>query len=246
MFTEIGSPPEAIVTRWGTWIASSAEYYAEKIVHVKEIANSFSANDILVQKAKEAVNNETVLASLPKIKRDYCVLTTVIKKMESSKYNICEAHSDINKLDFKEDSASVMPYIAKRRNNKNSDVSGIMELSRPAVNPGVYAALQQCQSTSASVERSFSMLNKLLAKDRNFLLNNNGKNLVFSSQFNTVVHISNLNFKKIFRKNILLRLTFVNFGLGRLLLTLKYFRSTFVVLQSVSSLQHLFEGNVYD
>ena len=59
LFTEIGSPPEPIVTRWGKWIAS-AEYYAENIVQVKEIVNSFSANGILVQKAKEAVNNETV------------------------------------------------------------------------------------------------------------------------------------------------------------------------------------------
>ena len=107
------------------------------------------------------------------------MLTTIIKKMESSKYSIREAHSDINKLDFKEDSASVMPYIAKRM-NKNSDVSAIMELSRPAVSPAVhvYAALQQCQPTSASVERSSSMLNKLLAKGQNFLQNNIGKYLV--------------------------------------------------------------------
>ena len=67
-------------------------------------------------KAKEAVNNKTVLASLVKIKRDYSLLTTIIKKMESSKYSIVEAHSDINKLDFKKDSASVMPYIAKGMN----------------------------------------------------------------------------------------------------------------------------------
>ena len=70
LLTEIGSPPEPIVTRWGMWIAS-AEYYAENIVQVMEIVNSFSANGILVQKAKEAVNNETwcgfVLASLVKI-----------------------------------------------------------------------------------------------------------------------------------------------------------------------------------
>ena len=97
--------------------------------------------------------------------------------MESSKYSIREAHSDINKLDFKEDSVSVMSYIAKRM-NKNSDVSAIMELSRPAVSLAVYAALQQCQPTGTSVERSFSMLNKLLVKDRNVLQNNIGKYLV--------------------------------------------------------------------
>ena len=83
LFTEIDSP-ELIVTLWGRWIAS-AEYYAENIVQVKEIVNSFSANGILVQKAKEAMNNEnneTVLPSLVKIKRDYSVLTTIVKENE--------------------------------------------------------------------------------------------------------------------------------------------------------------------
>ena len=79
------------------------------------------------------------------------MLTTIIKEMESSKHIIHEAHSDINKLDFKEDGASVMPYIAKRM-SKNSDVNAIMELSRPAVSLAVYAALQQCQPISASVK----------------------------------------------------------------------------------------------
>ena len=106
LFTEISSSFEPI----GTWIVS-IECYAENIVQVKKIVNSFSTNGILVQKAKEAVNNEnnkTVLASLVKIKRDYFVLTTIIKKMEISKYSICKAYSDINKLDFKEDSASII------------------------------------------------------------------------------------------------------------------------------------------
>ena len=45
----------------------------------------------------------------------------------------------------------------------------IMEMSRSEISPSNYVALQSCQSTSASVERSFSMLKKLLSKDRNFL-----------------------------------------------------------------------------
>ena len=57
LFTEIGSPPEFIVTRWGMWIAS-AEYYAENICRGNH--DKFSANGTLVQKAMEAMNNETV------------------------------------------------------------------------------------------------------------------------------------------------------------------------------------------
>ena len=36
----------------------------------------------------------------------------------------------------------------------------------------VYGLRQRCQPTKATVERNFSMLNKLLAKDRNFLPKN--------------------------------------------------------------------------
>ena len=38
--------------------------------------------------------------------------------------------------------------------------------------PAVYHILQNSQPTSASVERSFSILKKLLAKDRNFKVEN--------------------------------------------------------------------------
>ena len=45
-------------------------------------------------------------------------------------------------------------------------------MNRQEIAPAVYGLLQECQPTSASVERSFSMLNKLVAKDRNFLSEN--------------------------------------------------------------------------
>ena len=40
------------------------------------------------------------------------------------------------------------------------------------ISPAVCHMLQNSQPTSASVERSFSMLKKLLAKDRNFKVEN--------------------------------------------------------------------------
>ena len=45
----------------------------------------------------------------------------------------------------------------------------ITKMSRQEVAPAVYCLLQRCQPTMAAEERSFSMLNKLLAKDKNFL-----------------------------------------------------------------------------
>ena len=176
LFNEIGSPPQPVVTRWGTWL-NAAMYYAEHFHEVKTIVNSFTGEGILVRNAKAAVSSDTVLASLVAIKRDYSVLPKTITKIESSKCSIREAHKFLTELDFKEDSAGIMAYLRKRM-VKNADLGAIMQLSRPDVNPATYALLQQCQPTSASVERSFSMLNKLLVKDRNFLPNNIGKYLI--------------------------------------------------------------------
>ena len=57
-------------------------------------------------------------------------------------------------------------------------VEAIMEMSRSEISPDNYVALQSCQSTSTSVERSFSILKKLLSKDRNFLPQYVGKHFV--------------------------------------------------------------------
>ena len=45
-------------------------------------------------------------------------------------------------------------------------------MERQNISPAVYHMLQNSQPTPASVKRSFSMLKKLLAKDRNFKVEN--------------------------------------------------------------------------
>ena len=94
VFKDIGSPPEPVVTRWGTWL-EAAEYYADNLTEVTKIVNSFDGDGIIVNRAKDAVNDVSIAASLMKIKRDYVELPKIIKKMESSKYTIREAHADI-------------------------------------------------------------------------------------------------------------------------------------------------------
>ena len=49
-----------------------------------------------------------------------------------------------------------------------NDISEIINMERQDISPTVYHMLENSQPTSASVERSFSMLKTLLAKDRNF------------------------------------------------------------------------------
>ena len=45
-------------------------------------------------------------------------------------------------------------------------------MERQDISPAMHHMLQNSQPTSASVERSFSMLKKLLAKDKNFKVKN--------------------------------------------------------------------------
>ena len=71
---------------------------------------------------------------------------------------------------FGEDTCNINQYIKKRM--QNNDISEIINMERQDILPAVYHMLENSQSTSASVERSFSMLKKLLAKDRNFKVEN--------------------------------------------------------------------------
>ena len=55
---------------------------------------------------------------------------------------------------------------------QKSDISKIMNMEGPNISPAVSSLLSHSQCTTASGERSFSMLQKLLAKDRNFKVDN--------------------------------------------------------------------------
>ena len=55
---------------------------------------------------------------------------------------------------------------------QNNDISEIINMERQDISLAVYHMLQNSQPTSASVERSFFMLKKLLTKDRNFKVEN--------------------------------------------------------------------------
>ena len=85
--------------------------------------------------------------------------------MESAKYTIEEAVQAIQELDFGEYTCNINLYINKRL--QNNDISQIINEERQDISPAVYHMLQNFQPTSATVEKSFSMLKKLMAKDRN-------------------------------------------------------------------------------
>ena len=136
---------------------------------MRNIVNLFEG--IIVSRAKATVNNSQVAESLAKIQRDYALLPKLIQKMESSKYTLVEAHADMLALDLKQDGVDIRSY-HKKRMQQNSDLDNIIGAKQGNVSPAVYAELQCCQPTSTAVERSFSMLGKLMRKDRPFLQDN--------------------------------------------------------------------------
>ena len=146
--------------------------------------NSFSGGRILVKEAKKVANEAGLTTDLASIKRDYSALPKLIKKCESNKCNIREAVADINSLDLREDTAGISVYLSKRM-DKNLDLAAINEYTKEGVSPAVYTALQQYQPTSAAVERSFSMLRKMLSKDRNFMQENIEKYIVVYYNYST-------------------------------------------------------------
>ena len=137
---------------------------------VKAIVESFVGSGILVTQTKVSLQKSGLAGQLLKIKDQYECLVKLIEKMERAKYSIKEAVQAIQELDFGEDTYNNNQYIKKR--TQNNDISEIINMERQDIAPAVYHMLQNSEPTSTSVERSFSILKKLLAKDRNFKVEN--------------------------------------------------------------------------
>ena len=109
--------------------------------------SQFEGEGLLVMKAKDSVAAEGITR-------------------DSSTYTIKQAYTDVTSLPLGDDVCRISNYTKTRL--ATNDVIDIMEMSGKATPPSAYALLQRAQPTPSSVERSFSMLQKLLAKDRNF------------------------------------------------------------------------------
>ena len=90
--------------------------------------------------------------------------------MGSAKYTMKETVQAIQERDFGEDTCNINRSIKNRM--QNNDISEIINIKKQDISLAVYHMLQNSQPTSASVERSLSMLKKLLAKDRSFKIEN--------------------------------------------------------------------------
>ena len=164
LFDGIGISPEPVVTRWGSWL-QAAFYYGKHLPVIREIVGDFKGELMLVRRAKEAVLDEGHATSLIQIERCYKGVAELVLELESSDCTIERAFKKTNSLDIGSDPCPIENYLEKRL--KKNDIEIIITAERPDIAPATYAKLLNCQPTSASVERSFSMLDKMLAKDRN-------------------------------------------------------------------------------
>ena len=162
------SPPEPVITRWATWL-KAALYYSENLPALRTIVNNWTSAGLLVSRAKDAINVEYLVLDLVKINQ-YQTLAAEVEFLEGSACRITEAYGLLKNMQFDDDPCIIKNCIKKRL--FNSDLETIINCTNLTIDPTSYTLLQKAQPTSAAIERSFSMLSKLLKKDRNFNVKN--------------------------------------------------------------------------
>ena len=158
------SPPDPVIRRWATWLRATL-YYGENLPAVRTIVNNWTSAGLLVSRAKDAINVKDLVPDLVKITQ-YRTLAANVEFLEGSACTITEAYGLLKNIQFDDDPCSMKNYIKKRLSN--SDLETIINSTNLTIDATSYALLQKAQPTSAAVERLFSMVSKLLRKDRNF------------------------------------------------------------------------------
>ena len=162
------SPPDPVITRWATWLRV-ALYYSENLPAVRTIINNWTSAGLLVSRAKDAIIVEDLVPDLVEINQ-YRTLAANVEFLEGSACTITEAYGLLKNMQFDNDLCGIKNYIEKRQSN--SDLETIINCTNLTIDPTNYALFQKAQPTSAAVEGSFSMLSKLLRKDRHFDVKN--------------------------------------------------------------------------
>ena len=111
---------------------------------------------------------EDLVPDLIKINQ-YRILATNVEFLEGSVCTITKAHGLLKNMHFDDDPCAVKDYI-KKQLSSNSDLETIINFTNFTIDPTSCALLQKAHPTSTAVERLFSMLSKLLRKDRNFVV----------------------------------------------------------------------------
>ena len=161
-FHDAGLPssPDPVITRWATWLRA-AFYYSQNLPAVRTIVNNWTTAGLLVCRAKDAINVEDLVPDLVKINQ-----YRTLEFLDGSACTITEAYMLLINMQFDDDPSAIKNYNKKRLSNSNLET--IVNCANLTIKPASNVLLQKAQPTSAAVEKSFSMLSKLLRKVRNF------------------------------------------------------------------------------
>ena len=124
----------------------------------------------------------------------YRTLAANVEFLEGSACTITKAYGLLKNMQFDDDLCAIKDYINKRLSN--SDLETIINCTNLTIDPTNYALLQKAQPTSAAIERSFSKLNKLLRKDRNFDVKNVKKYMMLYYNKTSLNYTAWLSLKK--------------------------------------------------
>ena len=89
-------------------------------------------------------------------------------------------------INFHDDPCNLSSYIKKRV--EKTDLHTVNNDGHDSISPALFSQLRQCQPTSTLVERSISILKKILSHDRHFLPENVKKYLIL--KFNALQRFS--------------------------------------------------------
>ena len=157
-----------MATQWATRL-KAALYYSENLRAVRTIVNNWTGEGFLVRRAKEAINVDGLVPDLVRINQ-YRTLATNVELLEASDCKMTEAYELLKNMYFLDDPCSIQAFIKKRLSN--CDLEAKINCINLTNAPSTYERMQRAQPICAAVERSFSMLSKLLTKDRNFDIKN--------------------------------------------------------------------------
>ncbi len=173
-FERIGKIPEPIVTRWGSWL-NAALYYSLNFNEIFQITDSIeNDNSIHLSNAKNAIHNAEVKNELMDIDQKYSPLSDYLDKSISENFTLADAMKLLNKMVFKDDELNLKQFMVDKM--KKSDFYRCFDSN---LSPFLKSCLQNCPATSIVVERSFSLLQKILVKERRFNSENICKYAVF-------------------------------------------------------------------
>ena len=171
LFQEIGPIPCPIVTRWGTWL-NAVHFYSKNLNEIKNIVESIHDEGVLVGNAKKSISIETTSDEITFISINYNSLSDLIERCLNEFITIEDTIKITDELKFNDDKLEIKNYLENKINQ--TDILNINKM------PNIYIRnlLLKCPSTTIQIERSFSILGKILEKERNFAYGNAKKYMV--------------------------------------------------------------------